>query len=158
MNNVITLYKKKTNGNIQGGSNMTGTIWTIWTRKSVPVIFESPCINMNPTAPSHHATIKLHKQNTLIRPIINWRNAPTYELAKYLTGILHNCLHLPNIYNIQNSIHLTTNLRSVEFDKDVRMCSFDTDNMYTNRPMVEFTNMIENTMENDPDVTITKLK
>jgi hypothetical protein len=45
-------------------------------------------------------------QNTPIRPIINWRNAPAYELAKYLTKTLHTCLHLPNIYNIQNSIHL----------------------------------------------------
>jgi predicted transcriptional regulator len=33
-------------------------------------------INMNPTAPTLRATIKLHKQNTPIRPIINWRNAP----------------------------------------------------------------------------------
>jgi hypothetical protein len=33
-------------------------------------------INMNPTTPTLHATIKLHKQNTPIRPIINWRNAP----------------------------------------------------------------------------------
>jgi hypothetical protein len=39
-------------------------------------------INMNTTAPNLHATIKLHKQNTPIRPIINWKNAPTYELAK----------------------------------------------------------------------------
>jgi hypothetical protein len=37
---------------------------------------------MNPTAPKFHATIKLHKENTPIRPIINWRNAPAYELAK----------------------------------------------------------------------------
>jgi hypothetical protein len=41
--------------------------------------------NMNPTAPSLHATIKLHKPNTPIRPIINWKNAPPYELAKQLT-------------------------------------------------------------------------
>jgi hypothetical protein len=45
-------------------------------------------INMNPTAPKLHVTIKLHKENTPIRPIINWRNAPAYELAKHLTKIL----------------------------------------------------------------------
>jgi hypothetical protein len=40
--------------------------------------------NMNPIAPNLHATIKLHKQNTPIRPIINWKNVPAYELAKQL--------------------------------------------------------------------------
>jgi hypothetical protein len=28
---------------IQGGSNMTGTVHVLFTHKSVPVIFESPC-------------------------------------------------------------------------------------------------------------------
>jgi hypothetical protein len=37
--------------------------------------------NMNPMATNLHATIKLHKQNTPIRPITNWRNAPAYKLA-----------------------------------------------------------------------------
>jgi hypothetical protein len=50
--------------------------------------------NMNPTAPNLHATIKLHKQNTPIRPIINWRNAPAYELAKHPMKTLQRHLQL----------------------------------------------------------------
>jgi hypothetical protein len=61
-------------------------------------------VNMNPTAPNLHGTIKLHKPNTPIRPIINWKNAPAYGLAKKLSKLLHNHLKLPNTYNIQNSI------------------------------------------------------
>jgi hypothetical protein len=38
-------------------------------------------INMNPMALTLHCTIKLHKQNTPIRPIINWMNALAYKLA-----------------------------------------------------------------------------
>jgi hypothetical protein len=34
----------KTLPHIQGGSNMTGTDYTLFTHKSVPVIFEPPCI------------------------------------------------------------------------------------------------------------------
>jgi hypothetical protein len=30
---------------VQGGSNMTGTQYGLFTHKSVPVIFESPCSN-----------------------------------------------------------------------------------------------------------------
>jgi hypothetical protein len=37
---------------------------------------------MNPTPPTLHATIKLHKPGTPIRAIINWKNPPAYELAK----------------------------------------------------------------------------
>jgi hypothetical protein len=116
-------------------------------------------ININPTDPNLHVRIKLHKQNTPIRPIINWRSAPAYKLVKYLTRTLHNCLHLPNIlYNIQNSKHLTTDLQSIEIDKDVRMCSFDIENMYTNIPKLEVINIIENITENHTDITKTNQK
>jgi hypothetical protein len=47
-------------------------------------------INMNPTAAGLYATIKLHKHNTPIRPIINWKNAPAYKLAKQLSKIFHS--------------------------------------------------------------------
>jgi hypothetical protein len=43
---------------------------------------------MNPKAPSLKAATKLHKSNIRIRPIINWKNAPAYELAKQLTKTL----------------------------------------------------------------------
>jgi hypothetical protein len=49
-------------------------------------------INMNPTAPNLHATIKLHKQSTPIRSVISWRNTPAYKLTKHLMRTLHNCL------------------------------------------------------------------
>jgi hypothetical protein len=39
---------------------------------------------MNPTPPNLHATIKRHKQNTPIRPILNWKNGPAHELTKQL--------------------------------------------------------------------------
>jgi hypothetical protein len=38
--------------------------------------------------------IKLHKPNTPITPIINWKNAPAYELTNQLTKTLHNYLNL----------------------------------------------------------------
>jgi hypothetical protein len=56
--------------------------------------------NTNPALPNLHATIKLHKPNTPIRPIINWKHAPVYELAKHLSQTLCNYLHLPYTYNI----------------------------------------------------------
>jgi hypothetical protein len=108
--------------------------------------------NMNPTAPNLHATIKLHKQNKPIRPIINWKNAPAYELAKHLTKILHDSLHLPNTYNIQNSTHLTKDLKTMEINENIRMCSFDIENMYTNIPTVDTINIITNILKTNPGI------
>jgi hypothetical protein len=51
-------------------------------------------MNMNPTAPNLHATIKLQKHNTPIRPTINWKNAPANELAKRM---IENITQLPAI-------------------------------------------------------------
>jgi hypothetical protein len=72
---------------------------------------------MNPIAPNLHATIKLHKHNTPIRPIIYWKHAPAYQLAKQLPKILHNYLQLPNTYNIQNFIQLMGDSKSIIIDK-----------------------------------------
>jgi hypothetical protein len=93
--------------------------------------------NMNPTAPNLHATIKLHKQNAPIRPITNWRNAPAYELAKHLTKTLQRHLQLPYTYNVQNSVQLMTELQAIKNNKDMRLCSFDIENMYMNVPKTE---------------------
>jgi hypothetical protein len=81
--------------------------------------------NMNPSAPTLHATVKLHKHNTPIRPIINWINAPAYKLAKFLATILQKHLQLPYTYNVKNTIHLTSDLQTIEIDEKTRMCSFD---------------------------------
>jgi hypothetical protein len=94
---------------------------------------------MNPTAPNLHATIKLNKPNTSIRPIINWKNSPAYELAKHLTKTLHNHLNLLYIYNVRNSIYLITVLETIQINKNIRICSFDVENMYTNIPKVDTT-------------------
>jgi hypothetical protein len=69
--------------------------------------------DMNPIAPNLRAIIKLHKQNTPIRPIINLRNAPAYQLAKQLTKTLHNYLQLQYTYNI----HLMTSLQTIKLRK-----------------------------------------
>jgi hypothetical protein len=63
--------------------------------------------NINPTAPSLHATIKLYRHNTPIRLMINWTNAPAF---KQLTKTLHKYLQLPYTYNAQNTMHLLTDL------------------------------------------------
>jgi hypothetical protein len=101
--------------------------------------------------PDVHATIKLHKQNTPIRPIINWKHAFAYELAKYLKQILYNHLHLPYVYNIRHSVHLITDLQNIEISDNIRMCSFNIKNMYINIPKLDNINIINNTLNMNPE-------
>jgi hypothetical protein len=102
---------------------------------------------MNSTAPSMHTTVKLHKPGIPIRPIIDWRNATGYKLAKYLTKLLHNYLDLLYTYNVRNSAHLMTDLKTIEINSDTRICSFDIENMYTNIQRKEIINIPNNVLK-----------
>jgi hypothetical protein len=103
---------------------------------------------MNPVLPNLHATIKLHKPNTSIRPIINWKESPAYELAKHLSQILGNHLHLPHTwYNTHNSINLIIDLKTIEISKDTRIWSYGIENIHTNIPKIDITDKITNMLK-----------
>ena len=114
--------------------------------------------NMNPMAPNLHATIKLHKQNTPIRPIINWRNAPAYQIAILLSKTLHEYLQLPNTYNIRNSIQLMNDLHTIIIDENIRLCSFNIENMYTNIPKNDIKNITKNILQHNYNTNINAQK
>jgi hypothetical protein len=80
---------------------------------------------MNPSAPCIQRTIKLHKQEKYIRPIVNWKGSPGYKLAKYLNTILNATLQLSSVFNVQNSSTLGHLLKQVQIDKNTRLRSFD---------------------------------
>jgi hypothetical protein len=59
---------------------------------------------MKPQAPKLNVAIKLHKDTAPIRPIVNYRNAPSYHIAKIIANWLKNNFDLPVMCNIKNSI------------------------------------------------------
>jgi hypothetical protein len=40
-------------------------------------------INLNPSTPALKGLINMHQQKAPIRPVINWRNTPSYNVAKW---------------------------------------------------------------------------
>jgi hypothetical protein len=106
-------------------------------------------ININPETPHIHGTIKLHKDDKPIRPIVYWKNIPGYKLTALLAGQLKNSIQLPNVYNIQNSENLINNLKEMKIQNNTKLCSFDIKNMYTNIPQNDLTNIINNTLINN---------
>jgi hypothetical protein len=103
---------------------------------------------MNPTAPNLHATIKLHKQNTPIIPVVNWRNSPAYNMAKFVTKTLKETLNLLFTYNIKNSIQQINDLKNITINENTRICSFDIKYMYTTIPQQDSTHIIHNILLN----------
>ena len=79
-----------------------------------------------------------------IRPIINWKEAPAYRLAKQLVKNLETFIPLPHIFNIKNSVHLMNDLNEIPFEKYLKFLSFDITNMYINIPTKELITIIEN--------------
>ena len=73
-------------------------------------------INMNPAAPTIRGMIKIHKADAPIRPVINWRNAPAYKLAKMLTKKLQTYIPLPYTFNVKNSVHFIEDLSNIPFN------------------------------------------
>jgi hypothetical protein len=57
-------------------------------------------ITLTPKPPNLRGLIKVHKTNTPIRPIVNFKNAPSYKLAAMFTNILQSYIPLPNVYNV----------------------------------------------------------
>jgi hypothetical protein len=88
--------------------------------------------NKNPKVPHMQGTIKLHKEEKPIRPIVISRNSPRYKVAKHLATQLSDRLSLPYIYNVKDSIELMQHLERLHIDDNTKLCSFDITNMYTN--------------------------
>jgi hypothetical protein len=42
-------------------------------------------VNLNPSPPNLRGLPKIHKPDTPIRPVVNWRNAPAYRLANLVS-------------------------------------------------------------------------
>ena len=66
---------------------------------------------IRPSAPTIQALPKLHKEGIPIRPIINYRNAPAYKIAKHLDKIIRQNIQLDTNITIRNSINPVTKIK-----------------------------------------------
>jgi hypothetical protein len=64
----------------------------------------------------------------------------------------HNHLHLPFTYNVRNSNHLTTDLKTTKLNGDMTICSFYTENMYTNTQKRDIINATNSILESNTEV------
>ena len=102
---------------------------------------------MNPSAPSIKGLIKLHKPDQPIRPVVNWQNAPAYNLSKLFTNKINYVTPLPNAFSVSNTTDLIQNLKDTPLLPHFTFASLDITNLYSNIPVTEtkiiLTNMLK---------------
>jgi hypothetical protein len=106
-------------------------------------------ISLNPTTPRMRGLIKFHKTESPIRPVVNWKNAPAYKLAKKLVEVLHTHTPLPYTFNVKNTAQLINDLTDIPYDNNLRLAFFDITNMYTNIPTNDLLVIINSVCNNN---------
>lgn len=98
------------------------------------------------TAPQLHPFIKLHKKDHPIRPLINFKTAPSYNLAKYLDSIIKEKLNIHNYTTILNTYDFIEKINNITIEPNYsyKMISLDVKNLYTSIPKQDAINILEN--------------
>jgi predicted GIY-YIG superfamily endonuclease len=102
---------------------------------------------IHPHAPPLKGLPKLHKDNTPIRPLVNYMPAPAYRLAKKLESIIKKEVKLHNSHSLKNSLELIETIKNTELNPRYTLASLDITNLYTNVPVTETINILQDNLE-----------
>jgi len=83
-------------------------------------------------APYINGFPKIHKKDVPLRPVVNYRSAPTYRLAKFLLQQFNMLIDIPETHTIKNSIDFVQKINSVAIDPNDILISLDITSMYSN--------------------------
>ena len=83
--------------------------------------------------PRFYGTIKIHKENNPIRPIVAFNDSPTYAVAKFLNKILTPFTE-ESEQKLKNSAHAKELLEAITVPPDYELVSFDVKSLFTSIP------------------------
>jgi hypothetical protein len=81
--------------------------------------------------------------------VVNYKNAPTYKIAKFIAKYLKQNLDLPRTYNINNSVHCGAKIKKLAASPTYRMVTLDVTNLYTSIPNTETLDIIITKMQDN---------
>ena len=102
---------------------------------------------MKPSTPTIKGIIKIYKTNLPLSHVVNWRNAPAYNLAKVFTQKIRQLAPLPNTYNIENTRETIGNLQNTPILPHFKFASLDITKLYTNILVSENRHILSNMLE-----------
>lgn len=81
--------------------------------------------------PKLYGTLKIHKQNQPLRPIVSNNNAPTEKLCRFIAAILRNVVGRGE-YHIKDTFDFIEKIKHIQVPSDQILASFDIVSLYTN--------------------------
>ena len=106
-------------------------------------------LNMNPSAPSIKRLTKIHKPDWSIRPVVNWRNVPSYKLSRLFNEKIHRIAPLPNAFNIKNTWDLIQNLNDTPLLPHYSLASLHITNLQSHKPVIETKVILTDTLKHE---------
>ena len=100
-----------------------------------------------------YGTVKTHKENYPLRPIISQITTPTYKLAKKLNDIIKP--YIPSKYSLTSTNDFIDILQSNEYIGNI--ASLDVESLFTNVPINETIKIIIELAYNHPNIPAPKL-
>jgi hypothetical protein len=117
-------------------------------KKLIPQEEKWRYINLNSAPPpSIKGLIKIQKPEQPIRPIVNWRHAPAYKLARLFKDKIHQLSPLPNTFNLKNTKELIQKLEDTPWPPHFKLESLDIKNLYPSIPTKETKTILESTLK-----------
>ena len=89
-----------------------------------------------------YGTVKVHKPNFPLRPVVSMVNTPEYALAKFLDNMIKP--YLPQTRMLKSTDHFIEELKEFNPNSQNTMVSFDVISLFTNVPLVETIDIIIN--------------
>lgn len=78
---------------------------------------------------------KVHKQSVPLRPIVSSIGSPTYNLSKYLSRVLNNCLQHDDKYNVDDTFTFCRMMQNIRLPPGHVLISLDVVSLFTNIPL-----------------------
>jgi len=84
--------------------------------------------------PRFYGAPKVHKPNCPLRPIVDFRQSPSYKLASYLNWLLNPVMN-DSKYECKNSEDFVKKLQHMKVKRGHKLTSFDVKSMFTKIPI-----------------------
>ncbi len=102
--------------------------------EKVPEIMMEALIPKISKCPAIYGSPKTHKEGVPLRPIVDFRFSPTYNLASFLSGILKKVSD-NHIFAIKNSTEFVERIQDQKLKPGHMKVSFDVKSLITNIPI-----------------------